>query len=63
MAVLDAESVERLRTKSPKDAYRQVKDSIYKAGAISSEDFLDAFEQLVDAGILSWDQIEEFERE
>lgn len=63
MARLDAESVERLRAKNPKDAFRQVKDSVYRAGAISSEDFLNAFEQLVEEGILTWDQIEEFERE
>ena len=63
MATLDPESVERLRGMSPRDAYLEVKTSIYRSGVSASEDFQAAFEQLVVAGVLSWDQIEEFERD
>jgi hypothetical protein len=60
---LDPESVERLRIMSPRDAYWEVKSSIYRSGVSASEDFQAAFEQLVAAGVLSWDQIEDFERD
>ena len=62
MALLDSESVERLQRLPPRQAYMDLKQIVFRGGAISSEDFQTAFEQLVDAGILSWDQIEDFER-
>jgi hypothetical protein len=40
-----------------------VKSSVYRTGGATSEDFLDAYEELVEAGILSWEQIEEYESE
>ena len=63
MPMFDSETVERLRTRSPKEAYQEVKIAIYRTGESSSEAFLDAFEELVEAGILSWDQIEHYEAE
>lgn len=62
MAIFDEETVNRLRRAHPREVYSEVKEAIYKTGGASSEDFLSAFEELVDAGVLSWDQIEEFER-
>lgn len=63
MPLFDSETVARLRSRSPREAYQEVKSAIYRAGDSSSEAFLDAFEELVDAGILSWDQIERFEED
>lgn len=63
MALLDAESIERLRGMSPREAFMDLKTAIYRGGAVSSEDFQSAFEQLVSAGILTWDEIESFERD
>jgi hypothetical protein len=61
-AVLDPETLDRLRTMPPRQAYETARQSVYGAGAVSSEDFLDVFEQMVDEGILSWEQVGEFER-
>jgi len=63
MPLFDSETVQRLRTQNPREAYHEVKTAIYRAGESSSEAFLDAFEELVDAGVLTWDQIERFEGE
>jgi len=62
MAIFERDAIERLRRITPREAFWEVKASIYRTGAASSEDFLDAFGELVDAGVLSWEQIEEFER-
>lgn len=61
-ATLDRETLERLRTLSPREALRNATDAVYRAGAVSSDDFLDVYEQLVDAGILSWEEIEQLDR-
>jgi hypothetical protein len=61
-AILDRETLERLRALSPREAFRNATDAVYRAGAVSSEDFLDIYEQMVDAGILSWEEIEELNR-
>lgn len=63
MARLDSESVERLRRMTPREAYMDLKNTLYRAGAVSSDDFQDAFQQMIDAGILTWEQIEELERD
>ncbi len=60
-AVLDSETLDRLRTMSPRQAYDTARQAVYRSGAVSSEDFLDVYEQMVDEGILSWDQVGEFE--
>lgn len=62
MTIFDEETVNRLRRAQPREAYLEVKEAVYKTGSVASEDFLNAFEELVDAGVLSWEQIEEFER-
>ena len=61
-AVFDPETLDRLRTMTPRQAYLTAKQAIYRTGAVSSEDFLDLYEQMVDEGILTWEQVEEFER-
>jgi len=63
MAVeLDRDTIERFRKLSPRDAFLQAKDTAYRAGATSSEDLLDLFEQLVDQKVLSWAEVEEYDR-
>ncbi len=62
MAFLDIESIDRLRLLAPREAYEEVRQAIYRSGTVSSDDFLEAFDQLVEVGVLTWDQIEEFER-
>ncbi len=61
-AVLDPETLDRLRTMTPRQAYESARRAVYRSGAVSSEDFLDVYEQMVDEGILSWEQVGEFER-
>ena len=61
-AVLDPETLDRLRTLTPRQAYDTARQSVYNSGPVSSEDFLDVFEQMVDEGILSSEQVGEFER-
>ena len=58
MALLDTETIERLSSLSPKDAIREVKSAMYRGGATTSDDFHEVFEQLVDAGVLTWDEID-----
>ena len=58
--LFDSETIERLRTLTPREAYDSVKGALYRQGPTASEDFLDAYEELVHAGILTWEQIEEF---
>ena len=60
-AVLDFETLDLLRTMSPRQAYDAARQAVYRSGAVSSEDVLDVYEQMVDEGILSWDQVGEFE--
>jgi hypothetical protein len=59
-AVLDPETLERLRKLRPEQAYREVTDAVYQSGSVGSEDFMDAYALLVESGILTWKQIEEF---
>jgi len=61
-AELDRDTIERYRSLSARDAFEQAKSAGYRAGAVSSDDFLDLFGQLVDEGILTWDQVEDFNR-
>lgn len=61
-AILDPDTVERLRSLPPRKAYEEAMNVVFRAGGSSSDDFLDVYEQLVDRGVLNWDQIEEFEQ-
>ncbi len=59
-AILAPETLERLRTLPPRQALAEAKHAVYRSGAVSSEDFLDVYEQLVDEGVVSWEQVAEF---
>ncbi|MBZ5638092.1 MAG: hypothetical protein LAO51_04955 [Acidobacteriia bacterium] len=60
-AVIDPETLDRLRTMTPQQAFEAAKQAVYGSGAVSSEDFLDVYEQMVDEGILTWEQVDAFE--
>ncbi len=60
--VLDRETVEKFRRLSPREAFEEAKNAVYRSGANSSDDFLEMYEALVEQGVLSWDQIEAFDR-
>lgn len=60
MRILDPDVVDRLKFSSPREAYDQVREAILRSGG-SSDDYMSAIEELVDLGILTWEQIEEFE--
>jgi hypothetical protein len=58
----DAQTLERFRTMTPHEIYREVTSAVHQVeGPKGSEDFVDALDSLVDEGILSWDQIQNFE--
>ena len=61
-AVLHPDTVERLRGLPPRKAYQEARDAVYRSGPVSSEDFLDVYEQLVEENVLTWDQINSFDR-
>ncbi|MDH3284611.1 MAG: hypothetical protein OEQ13_07715 [Acidobacteriota bacterium] len=58
---LDAETIERFRKMPIEQAFRAAKDAVYGLGNVGSEDFLDVYEQLVEAGVMSWAEIETLE--
>ena len=60
-ARFDEKTIGRLRTMHPQDAFRAAKKAVYGDSEVGSEDFLDAYEQLVEHGILTWDQVEEYD--
>ncbi len=49
-----------LRGLPPRQAFERVKDGLYRAGSVSSDEFLDAYEQLVELGVLTPEQLDEF---
>lgn len=61
MAVFDAQTLARFRELSPRAAFEETRRIVYLSGATMSDDFRDAFEELVENGILTWEQVEEFE--
>jgi hypothetical protein len=59
---IDRKTLEDLRELEPREAWEQVRRAVYQSpGGAASEDFQAALEQLVAEGILSWDEIEQFE--
>lgn len=56
----DPDTIERLRALDPRRAYAEVRDAVFRSGAVSSDDFLEAFERLVEEGVFTWDQVELF---
>ena len=61
--IFDPETLERWRGLGPRETYEQAREALYRMGASSSEDFRDAFDELVEMGLLSWETIENFEHE
>jgi len=60
---IDRRTLDDLRELGPRDAFETVRRAVYQyPGGVSSEDFQEVLEQLVQEGILSWDAIERFER-
>jgi hypothetical protein len=60
-ARLDEKTIGRLRSMPPREAFRAAKRAVFGGAEVGSEDFLDAYEQLVEHGILTWDQVEEYD--
>lgn len=59
---MDDDTLEHLRTLEPRKAYETVKRSVLRnPWGASSEDLKAALEQMVAAGILTWDEVERFE--
>ena len=58
--ILDPDTVTRLRTLTPRAAFEQVKEALYRMGGASSDEFAEVFEELVALGILTEEQLEEF---
>ena len=63
MVSFDPETLERWQRLGPKVAYSEARDSLFQQGASTSEEFLDVWEDLVDKGLLTWEEIEAFESE
>ncbi len=59
--LFDEKTIERFRRLGPQRAFEEAKNAVYRLGGSTSDDFLEVFQELVDRGILSWDQVEEFE--
>ncbi len=60
--LFDPKTLRYFREMSPKDAFEEARSAVYQLGAVSSAEFLDVYQELVDQGILSWSQIEDYER-
>lgn len=60
--VFDPETLDRFRTMTARSAYDEAKDAVWRSGGATSDDFVEVYQELVDAGILDWEQIEAFER-
>ncbi len=61
-AVFDPETLERLRTMTARQAFSVAKEAVYRSGPVGSDDFLDVYSQLVEEGILTWEEVESFDR-
>jgi len=60
--IFDESTLERFRGMKPRDVYAEARDAVYRLGSTTSAQFADVFEELVDKGVLTWGQIEEFEK-
>lgn len=58
----DEETLERLRRLPRPAAFDAARAALWGCGPVGSEDFLEAYAQLVEQGILSWDEIDQFEQ-
>ena len=61
-AKFDEETIERFRKLPAAEVLDRAKDAVYMTGPVSSEDFRDVYRQLVEEGILTWSQVEQFDR-
>ncbi len=61
-ALFDSETLERFREMTPREVFIEAKRTVYRSGAATSDDFLEVYQALVDEGILTWEQIEAFDR-
>jgi hypothetical protein len=59
--MFDDDTLDRWRRLGPRATFEEARKALYRLGASSSEDFRSAFEELVESGLLSWDDIEQFE--
>jgi len=60
---IDEKSLEHLRSLGPRAAYDSVRRAVLQnPWGASSDDFQAALEQVVAAGILTWDDVEIFEQ-
>ena len=59
--VFDPDTLDELRALPPRAVYDRVREHLYRTGATGSDDFREAFEDLVEEGLLTWEQVEEFE--
>ena len=58
----DVRTLEELRALGPREAYRSIRRALLEnPHGSASEDFQAALERMVHDGILTWDQVEEFE--
>ena len=59
---IDERSLEHLRSLDPRKAYEAVRRAVLQnPWGASSDDMQSALEQVVAAGILTWDDVERFE--
>ena len=58
--IFDPEQVAELKKLSVQEAFERVKNALYASRDAGSDDFMDAFEELVEAGVFTPEQLEEF---
>ena len=63
MAEFDPTTLDRWRRLGPRTAFTEAREALLKLGATSSDDLLDVYEELVEQGLLSWEDISSFEDE
>jgi len=61
-SIFDPRTIDELRALPAAEAFARVRKALYEGGATMSADFHEAYEELVELGILTWDQVEEFDR-
>ena len=62
VARFDTDTIERFRSMPADEVLNRAKDAVYRCGPVSSEDFRDIYRQLVEEGILTWSEVEAFDR-
>ena len=59
---MDEKTLENLKGLTPREAYESVRRAVLQnPWGASSEDLRTAFEQVIEAGILTWEEVETFE--